>query len=179
MVAIGNFDGVHKGHQAVLAKAAKKAEALNLPLVALTFDPHPKEVLLPEKVPLRLTPFEEKTDLLSRYGADVVYVVPFSQAYAQTTAQRFIEQTLAGALRAAHVVVGADFAFGRHREGDVQTLEEAGQAHGFTVDALTLEGAGEEAYSSTAIRQAIAAGDRKKARQMLGHDIARLKETDK
>ena len=175
VVAIGNFDGVHKGHQAILEHAKEKAVQLDAPLVALTFDPHPREVFTPDNAPLRLTPLHEKAQLLGRYGAEVVYVIPFSHAYAQTTAASFIEDTLVTALKAKHVVVGEDFAFGRNREGDVAVLKSAGQARGFAVDALPLRQQQQgEVYSSTAIRAAIKAGDLQKVRQLLGHKIRLL-----
>ena len=174
VVAIGNFDGVHKGHQAILKRAKEKAEQLDAPLVALTFDPHPREVFTPENAPLRLTPLHEKARLLARYGVDVVYVIPFSRTYAQTTAASFIGDTLKTALKAKHVVVGEDFAFGRNREGDVAVLKAAGQEYDFAAEALPLKQQEGEVYSSTAIRAAIKAGDMQKARQLLGHEIKLL-----
>lgn len=173
VVAIGNFDGVHKGHQAVISSAKKQADALGVPLIILTFDPHPREVLVPQKAPMRLTPLEEKCDLLARYGAEGVYVIPFSLAYAKTSARAFIEETLTAALGAKLVVVGADFAFGRNREGDVETLKKAG---GFDVEALPLQKGHEGVYASTAIREHIKNGDTEKARAMLGHSIERIAE---
>ena len=174
VVAIGNFDGVHKGHQAILKRAKEKAEQFDAPLVALTFDPHPREIFTPDNAPLRLTPLHEKAQLLTRYGADIVYVIPFSHAYAQTTAASFIGDTLVNALKAKHVVIGENFAFGRNREGDVAILKTAGQDCGFVVEALTLRQQKGEVYSSTAIRAAIKAGDCQKARQLLGHNIKLL-----
>lgn len=180
VVAIGNFDGVHKGHQAVLAAAREKAGAQGLWLIVLTFDPHPREVLTPQKAPLRLTPFDEKCGLLAQYGADGVYVIEFSLAYAKTSAEAFVEETLVKALRANHVVVGADFAFGRNREGDVAMLEKAGKAAGFKVHVQpllkdTLNDEAEQFVTSTAIRKHIAQGEHEKARALLGHDIRLLK----
>lgn len=174
VVLIGNFDGVHKGHQAILAAGKAKADALNLPLVALTFDPHPREVLSPEKAPQRLTHLPEKADLLKAHGADIVYVISFTKAYAQTPADAFIKQTLAAALKAKHIIVGADFAFGKGRGGDVDALKTAGVKYGFDVTAVAPEGEGGAVYSSTAVREAIAAGDNTRARRILGHDIKRL-----
>ena len=174
VVAIGNFDGVHKGHQAILKRAKEKAEQFDAPLVALTFDPHPREIFNPDKAPLRLTQLHEKAGLLARYGADIVYVIPFSHTYAQTTAASFIRDTLKTALKAKHVVVGEDFAFGRNRKGDVAVLKAAGQECGFAVEALPLQRQEGEVYSSTAIRAAIKAGDLQKAQQLLGHNIELL-----
>lgn len=176
VVAIGNFDGVHKGHQAVLKSAGRKAKAMGVPLVALTFDPHPREVLVPQKAPMRLTPLPEKAALLRHYGADAVYVVPFSLAYAKTPAGDFIQTTLQDALRARHVVVGADFAFGHNREGNVKMLAAEGAARGFSVEVMPLVAYGGQVVASTRVREYLQHGDINAARALLGHEIALLKK---
>ena len=179
-VVIGNFDGVHKGHQAILAAAKKQADAQRLPLVALTFDPHPREVLTPKNAPLRLTSLKEKTSLLQRYGAEYVYVIPFSEVYAQTAAEAFIKNTLQLALRAKHVAVGEDFAFGRQRQGDVNLLKAQGLQRDFSVQALALQlQGGGEVYSSTAIRQLIEERAFEKAQELLGHTIKLIEKAQK
>jgi riboflavin kinase/FMN adenylyltransferase len=169
VVTIGNFDGVHRGHQAVLTQARLKAEALGVPLVALTFEPHPRAVLRPDSAPKRLTPFATKAALLGRFGADGVYVIDFTKDYALTSPQDFIADTLVGALRAKCVVVGHDFCFGRDRSAGLALLRDLAPRYGYAVEEVTPFVMNGEVCSSSRIRQLLSAGDRPAAEHLLGH----------
>ena len=173
VVTIGNFDGVHKGHQAVLSAAKSSAKDLGVPLVVLTFEPHPRAVLTPEKAPVQLTAFDEKCTLLKRYGADAVYAIDFTKAYAATSAKEFVEETLVKTLRAKRVVVGYDFHFGRGREGSAEMLAEMGHGLGYNFTALQAQKTAENAlvYSSTEVRKALADADFELAENLLGHKL--------
>lgn len=173
VVTIGNFDGVHKGHQAVLKTAIAHAKTLGVPVVVLTFEPHPRAVLTPEKAPVQLTTFKEKCALLKRYGADAVYAIDFTKAYAATTAETFVKQTLAETLRAKQVVIGYDFAFGRGRAGNADMLQHMGkeQGYGLTIVPPQKIEKGGLVYSSTEVRKALADADFKLAENLLGHTL--------
>ena len=175
VVTIGNFDGVHRGHQAVLARAAERARVLGgLPVVALTFDPHPMRVLRPDHAPLMLCDVERRVELLGAAGADAVLVLRFDREVSSWSPQEFIDQVLVDGLQARAVVVGENFRFGHKAAGHVDTLVEAGDAAGFEVDALALTGdAGPEhqAWSSTYIRERVADGDVAAAADALGRPL--------
>lgn len=161
VVVPGNHDGVHLGHQALLARARSLASARGLEVVALTFDPHPMVTVAPERAPVPLTTIAHRTELLLAAGADRVAVARFDAAYAAQTAEQWITNELAGRLGARAVVVGVDFRFGKGRGGDLAGLRAMGQERGIEVDALgeiMLQGTDERA-SSTAIRKALARGD--------------------
>src|SRR5689334_12292636 len=166
VVVIGNFDGVHRGHVHVVRTAA--AEANGRHVVAITFDPHPMAVLRPEHAPSMLTTVEDRADLLAAAGADAVFALPFSREVAAWTPEEFIDRVLVAALDAAVVVVGANFRFGARAAGDVESLRSHG---GFEVIAVPLEG-GPQVWSSTYVRQCIAAGDVEGAAEALGRDYA-------
>jgi riboflavin kinase/FMN adenylyltransferase len=171
VVVIGNFDGVHLGHQHVLARATEVATRDGLPLVAVTFDPHPMAVLRPEHAPVQLTTIEVRAELLAQAGADHVLALPFDQEMAVWTPEEFVQRVLVDALHAASVVVGANFRFGSRASGDVATLRVAGEAAGFTVEGLALDG-GPMVWSSTYVRQCLAAGDVAGAAEALGRPYA-------
>ncbi|MBJ7359245.1 bifunctional riboflavin kinase/FAD synthetase [Nocardioides sp.] len=171
VVVIGNFDGVHLGHQHVLARAREVAREDGLSVVAVTFDPHPMAVLRPEHAPVQLTTIEVRAELLATAGADHLLALPFDRDMAGWTPEEFIERVLVGALHAATVVVGANFRFGRKAAGDVATLRTVGATSGFTVDGLALDG-GPMVWSSTYIRQCLAAGDVAGAAEALGRPYA-------
>ncbi|MFO0684859.1 MAG: bifunctional riboflavin kinase/FAD synthetase [Sandaracinus sp.] len=161
VVVPGNHDGVHLGHQALLARARELAAPRGSEVVALTFDPHPMATVAPERAPIPLTTIARRTELLLAAGADRVAVARFDAAYAAQTAEQWIDDELSTRLGARAVVVGVDFRFGKGRGGDVEGLRAMGQRRGIEVDALgevTLAG-GDERVSSTAIRKALAAGD--------------------
>jgi len=171
VVTIGNFDGVHRGHQEVLAHARTRAATLgapgSLPVVALTFDPHPMRVLRPDQAPATISEPAERAELLGAAGADAVLVLPFDREVSNWSPQEFIDRVLVGVLHAKAVVVGENFRFGHKAAGHVDTLVEAGAAAGFEVEGLTLSG-GDQPWSSTYIREKIAAGDVEAAAEALG-----------
>lgn len=169
VVAIGNFDGVHKGHQSVLKAAKDIADKDNLPTVMLTFEPHPRRVLTPN-APGRITPFADKVRLAGRHDVDVVSAVRFTKPYAGTSAETFMKEHLSESLNARHVVVGDDFAFGRGREGSAEAMQATSEAYGFKthiVPAVT-DTAGVE-MASTLIRQALQNGELNHAKDLLGY----------
>jgi riboflavin kinase/FMN adenylyltransferase len=171
VVTIGNFDGVHRGHQEVLAHAkARAAELGGLPVVALTFDPHPIVVLRPDRAPAMLSRPEERAELLTRYGADAVLILPFDKGVAGWSPEEFIERVLVGALHAKAIVVGENFRFGHKAAGHVDTLVAAGARDGFQVEGLSLAGDAQP-WSSTYIRERIAEGDVEAAAEALGRPL--------
>ncbi len=167
VLVIGNFDGVHLGHQHVVRRARELADADGLRVVAVTFDPHPMAVLRPEHAPAALTTVESRGALLARAGVDDVFVIPFSREIAAWSPQDFIDRVLVEGLHAAVVVVGANFRFGAKAAGDVALLTEAGLAQGFRVEGVALDG-GPQVWSSTYVRTCLAGGDVEGAAQALG-----------
>ncbi len=167
-ITIGNFDGVHLGHQAMLARLTARAAAVGgLPTV-LTFEPHPREVFTPDAAPTRLTSLREKLEILRGLGVAHVHVCRFTRAFAALAAEEFVERILVEGLRARYVLVGDDFRFGARRAGDFRLLEDLGGKYGYLAESLhTVEAAGQRA-SSTAVREALAAGDMATAAQLLG-----------
>jgi riboflavin kinase/FMN adenylyltransferase len=170
-VVIGNFDGVHLGHQHVLSRAREVADARGLTLVAVTFDPHPMAVLRPEHAPTSLTSLQSRAELLGESGADAVLALPFDRGVAGWTPEEFVERVLVGALHAAAVVVGANFRFGNRAAGDVATLRETGAVHGFEAEGIPLDG-GPQVWSSTYVRTCLATGDVAGAAEALGRPYA-------
>jgi riboflavin kinase / FMN adenylyltransferase len=169
VVTVGNFDGVHLGHQHVVRRAGEVARSLGgLPVVAVTFDPHPIAVLRPEHAPPILTTMETRAALLEAAGVDDLLVVPFSREVAAWTPQRFVEDVLVDALHARAVVVGANFRFGTKASGDVALLAEMGRTHDFTAEGIALDG-GPQVWSSTYVRNCLAGGDVEGAAEALGH----------
>jgi riboflavin kinase/FMN adenylyltransferase len=166
-VAIGNFDGVHLGHQAVLGEAIAGASAEGLPLRVLTFDPHPA-VILGRTAPKTLTALPRKAELLARLGVERVLVKTFDAEFAAYTPERFASELLAGTLHARRVVVGRNFRFGHKRAGDLATLEKLGAALGFSVGSFELRGDEKGTYSSTRVRDALERGDLADASAVLG-----------
>jgi len=171
VVTIGNFDGVHRGHQTVLRKTREEAERAGLPVVAVSFDPHPMAVLRPEHAPSIITPLDRRADLLVDAGADHVLALAFDMDMAGWSPQQFIDLVLVEALQARVVVVGANFRFGHRAAGDVATLREAGESDGFTAVGVELQG-GPQVWSSTYVRTCLAAGDVAGAAEALGHLFA-------
>jgi riboflavin kinase/FMN adenylyltransferase len=167
--AIGNFDGVHRGHQALLRAATDRAAALGAPAGVILFEPHPREFFQPDKPHFRLTPLERKLELLEQFGLDAAVVLKFDAALAGLPAQAFIERIVVDALAARHVIVGYDFHFGKARTGDPETMRRAGEALGFGVTVVAQMGEAGEVFSSNAIRAELAQGDVTGAAQMLGH----------
>lgn len=168
LVAIGNFDGVHLGHKAVLGRAVETARSRGLRPVVLTFHPHPSEVLGRGPLP-RLTHLERKVELLQRTSEELYVVVhPFDRDLANLAPERFVEDLLVRPLGASIVQVGTNFRFGKGRAGDLATLAELGARHGFEARSEPLFGDDEGSYSSTRVRQLIADGDMAAAARLLG-----------
>lgn len=170
-VTIGAFDGLHIGHQRILATVLDAARAHDVPALVLSFEPMPGEVLSPDDPPARLTCFRERFELLEQAGVDEFFCASFRELR-QHSAREFIEELLVGRLGARQVVVGHDFRFGLGRCGGLDDLRRAGAEHGFEVTVVPPVALCGERISSTAIRAALAAGDLAKARAMLGRDYS-------
>ena len=169
VVAIGNFDGVHRGHQAVIDKAGRLAREFESSLGVLTFEPHPRRFFRPDDPPFQLTSFRLKLRLLETLGVANVFVLPFNLALSELSAEDFVRQILVEDLRLRHVLVGDNFYFGHKRGGDTALLERLGRSHGFGVTILRrIEGTTGEAYSSTGIRDYLTAGNPTRAALLLG-----------
>jgi len=167
VLCIGVFDGVHRGHQTLLAQGRAVADELGLPLIAVTFDPHPMSVVRPEAAPTTLASLTERRFLLLNAGADDVFVLKFTKEVSTWSPEEFIQRVLVDTLKARAVVVGENFRFGHRAVGTVQTLREAGQRDGFSVHELTLA-ADQQPWSSTRVRQAVVDGDVAEAARVLG-----------
>ncbi|MCL1916678.1 MAG: riboflavin biosynthesis protein RibF [Desulfovibrionaceae bacterium] len=168
----GNFDGVHLGHQALLGRLALRGKELDLPAVAITFDPHPALFFNPDSAPRALTSLEDKLALLASLGLEHTLILPFNNAFARQTPLDFVRNILVGGLRAKALVLGYDVGFGRERAGGVETLRRLGEEKGFTVEEtlpLIPPGAsGHGPAGSTTAREAIRAGDLRLAAAILG-----------
>lgn len=174
VVTIGVFDGVHRGHAALIARAVVDARARGLPSVLLTFEPHPASVLTAAPPP-RLTTPAHRADLVAGLGIDALLTIDFTRDFAAVSAAAFVSDWLVGRLHVAAVVVGANFTYGAYGAGTTATLADEGLRHGFAVDAVELAGTGgtggmgDTVVSATAIRQLIAAGEVERAGDLLGH----------
>jgi riboflavin kinase / FMN adenylyltransferase len=167
-LAIGNFDGVHLGHAALIGRLTDVAQHNGLTPTVLSFEPHPREFFAPALAPARLSTLREKLELLADSGVTQAMICPFNQAFAALTAEQFVERVLVRALRVRHLVIGDDFRFGQRRAGDFALLQDAGQQHGFIVEAMgsvTVDG---ERVSSSGVRRALAVGDMEHAARLLG-----------
>ena len=168
VLTIGNFDGVHRGHLALLSGLTAKARELGLPAVVLTFEPHPREYFSPADAPARLSSAREKLMLLGAAGVDEVHLCRFDAGLAALSAHEFIERVLVQGHAVRHVYIGDDFCFGARRQGNFALLTEVGAERGFTVAAMpTLDVEGER-VSSSAVRAALAEGDMAHAARLLG-----------
>jgi riboflavin kinase/FMN adenylyltransferase len=167
-VTIGNFDGVHLGHQAMIARVVAAARERGVTPAVLTFEPHPRELFAPASAPTRITSFREKIELLAHHGIERVHVRRFSRRFAAMSPDAFVSQVLVAELQARWVLVGDDFRYGARRAGDVASLREAGRRHGFEVELMPTVMLGDERASSTAVREALAAGDLARAARLLG-----------
>jgi riboflavin kinase/FMN adenylyltransferase len=168
VLTIGNFDGVHLGHRALLAELQAKARALALPATVLTFEPHPRELFTPEQAPARLASLRDKLELLAECGVDRIHVCRFNRRLAALTAQQFIENILVRGLSVRHLIVGDDFRFGKARGGDFALLQQQGREHRFVVEAMHTVDFGGVRVSSSAVREALARGDIEHAEELLG-----------
>ena len=168
VATIGNFDGVHLGHQAVLTQLAMKADMLNLPAVVITFEPQPFEYFVPEKAPARLSRFREKVEALRAYSIQKLCVLRFNRQLAEMQAETFIQKLLVEGLNVRYLVVGDDFRFGKDRQGDFALLQQVGKQHGFQVVNMHTFAIEDMRVSSTRIREALQDGDLAVAEKLLG-----------
>lgn len=168
VVTVGTFDGVHRGHVAVLREIVERARVAGRKSVLVTFEPHPLEVVNPKAAPLLLTSGAERREALAQTGLDYVVFLRFDKALAQYSPERFVREVLIGRCGMKELVIGHDHGFGRGRSGDVETLRRLGATDGFQVDVVGLVESGGHAVSSTAIRRAVAGGDLRTAAGLLG-----------
>ncbi len=168
VLTIGNFDGLHRGHQALLARLTATARSIGLPSALLTFEPHPREFFTPDQAPARLTSLREKLSLIERCGVDKVYVCRFNEALASLSAAEFVSRILVQGLSVKHLIIGDDFRFGRGRSGDFEMLQQASETHRFGIEAMpTIDWEGER-VSSSAVRETLESGDIEHAARLLG-----------
>jgi riboflavin kinase/FMN adenylyltransferase len=167
-LTIGNFDGVHLGHQAMLTRVAAEARDRGLVSCALTFEPHPREFFAPEAAPARLTRLREKLELIAATGIEHVHVARFDARFAALTPERFVEEVLVKSLQARWLLVGRDFRYGARRAGDYAALEAEGARHGFALEPMADVTQGGERISSSAVRAALLAADFPRAERLLG-----------
>ena len=172
IVALGNFDGFHLGHQAVVGQAIARARAEGRPALVATFDPHPVRYFKPDAPPFRLTTLDQRQALFAAAGADAMVVFAFDAALAVLTAEQFVEQRLIGCLRVGGVVTGEDFTFGQRKGGNVKILAEFGAQDGFSVDTVGAVAADGATVSSSRIREALIAGDPREAARLLTRSFA-------
>jgi riboflavin kinase/FMN adenylyltransferase len=168
-LTVGNFDGVHRGHRALLDRVTEKARELGIDSCVLTFEPHPREFFAPDAAPPRLTRLRDKLELMAEAGVGRVHVARFNARFAALAADRFIEEVLVQGLGARWLLIGRDFRFGERRSGDFSTLQAAGMRHGFTVEAMDDVLFDGERVSSSAVRAALAGGELARAERLLGH----------
>jgi riboflavin kinase / FMN adenylyltransferase len=171
VITIGAYDGVHLGHRAIIDHVRRRADDLGALSVVVTFDRHPASIVRPESAPRLLTSTDQKMELLALTGLDAVVVVPFDERQAAESPESFVKRVLVSCLDTQMIVVGDDFHFGRHRDGNVDLLRKLGAESGFDVEPLPLVARAdgvEEPVSSTAIRRALAGGDITRANSMLG-----------
>jgi len=175
VLTIGNFDGVHIGHQRIIRLAVEKARQLQGQCVAMTFTPHPQEILRPGQVSsLRITTDEEKIELLERLGVDVLIEQPFDRDFAAMLPQEFFEKVICQTVRAESIVIGYDFGFGKDRQGSIQTLFELSKKQGIEltqVPVQTLESSRSEVISSSRVREFLLKGQIESANALLGHEF--------
>ena len=169
-IAIGNFDGLHLGHQAILAKLAERGREGELPAAVLTFEPHPREYFAPQAAPARLMRLRDKAEMLEAAGVSMLRVLRFGAALSEWDGVTFIDRVLDRALGAKRVVIGTGFRYGRGRGGDVALLRAEGARRGFVVDELPPQEIDGVPVSSTRVREALAAGRLSEARTLLGRD---------
>ncbi len=167
--AIGNFDGVHLGHLTVIDRARAEADRLGVPLGVMTFEPHPRSYFAPNTPPFRLMNATARAHRLEKLGVECLFELPFDERLAALTPEAFAREVISEGLGLSHVVIGADFRFGKGRAGDAETLRALGETYGFGVTVAPLVSLDAGEVSSTAIRQAITEGRPRDAADMLGH----------
>jgi riboflavin kinase/FMN adenylyltransferase len=172
IVALGNFDGFHLGHQAVVGRAIQRGFHERRPVIVATFDPHPVKFFKPDAPPFRLTTLDQREGLFAHAGADAMLVFEFDKALCVTSAEDFVSDVLARQIGAAGVVTGDDFTFGRARKGNVESLRTLGQQAGILAEAVAPVTFGETRISSGRIREALEAGDTATATKLMSRDFA-------
>ncbi|WP_312571957.1 bifunctional riboflavin kinase/FAD synthetase [Stutzerimonas balearica] len=172
VATIGNFDGVHRGHQAILARLRERAAELGLPSCVVIFEPQPREFFAPDKAPARLTRLREKLCLLEQQGIDQVLCLAFNRRLRELSAAEFVQAVLVEGLAVRHLEVGDDFRFGCDRAGDFDFLLRAGAAEGFSVEAATTIEVDGQRVSSTRLREVLARGDLQAAQALLGRPVS-------
>ena len=172
VIALGNFDGFHRGHQAVVGRAVARARAEGRPALVATFDPHPVRYFRPESPPFALTTIDQRARLFAGAGADATIVYRFDEALAALTAEAFVAAYLVARAGAAGVVTGEDFTFGRGRGGNAAVLRELGRAHGIVAEAVAPVDDGAAPVSSSRIREALKAGEAERAAALLTRPFA-------
>jgi riboflavin kinase/FMN adenylyltransferase len=172
VLSIGNFDGFHRGHQALVARLREQAQRAGVPAAVQVFEPTPREFFAPERAPGRVATLRDKLAQFEAAGVRRVLCVRFDRRFAAMPAARYVEQVLVGALGVRAVVVGDDFRFGAGRDGDLALLQECGARFGFTAEAVAAVQAGGERASSTALREALAVPDFARAQRLLGRPYA-------
>ena len=168
VLAMGNFDGLHQGHAALIGHAGALARDSLMPIAVLTFEPHPRNVFLPGCEPFRLTPFRVKEREIARLGVDFLFIQHFDAEFARQSAESFIDEVMVGAIGASHIVVGHDCTFGNRRRGTPEMLREHGARAGFAVTVIEPVRGGDSVYSSTHIRELLKAGKPREAAAQLG-----------
>src|SRR5438105_1554248 len=169
VITVGTFDGVHLGHRDVVERLVKRARALRIPSVLVTFEPHPLEIVNPAAAPLLLTTHYEKQEVLAETGIDYLAVLPFTSALASYSAEDFVEVILRRCFRLRELLIGYDHGFGRQRAGNVDVLKMLGERDGFRVEVVPPVSTGDgHSVSSTSIRRAVAGGDLHRATESLG-----------
>lgn len=171
-LTIGNFDGVHRGHQAMVARLEGAADARGLPACVMTFEPHPRELFTPAEAPARLAPLREKAERLAALGVDRLYVCRFDAAFARQSPEAFVRDVLVAGLGVRWLLVGDDFRFGAKRAGDVSLLRRLAPEWGMDVESMETVVVDGVRASSTAVREALAAGSLESARRLLGRPYA-------
>jgi len=167
-LTVGNFDGIHRGHQTLLQRLLAGARSRGLQACVLSFEPHPREFFAPQAAPTRLTSLREKLELLAAHGVERTHVQRFDRAFASLAPEAFVEQVLAKRLKARWLLIGEDFRFGAKRAGDVALLKNLGRRYGYEVEILPVVAQAGVRVSSSAVRAALARGDLDAAESLLG-----------
>ena len=168
VLTIGNFDGVHKAHLALFEKVKERAKEIGGESAVMTFDPHPVKVMRPENAPPLITPIHQKIKLIEQSGVDVIFCLPFTKEFSQTTAREFVENILVRKIGIKELVVGYDYSFGKGREGNIELLKELGNHFNYRVHVVGPVKIGETLVSSTSIRNLVMEGRLDEARILLG-----------
>lgn len=172
VLTLGNFDGVHLGHQQLINHLITQGKRLNLPTVVMLFEPQPLEFFCPDNAPSRLTSFQEKVILIEKLGIDYIIAIPFNQTFAKMSADDFIQDWLINKLQAKYIAIGDDFRFGYERKGDINLLEHYAQTYGFAVESIPTFVFDHLRVSSTAVRKALSNNDFQLAHCLLGRNYA-------